>query len=69
MIAAGILVGTAGAIAATRLIERLVEGVRRTEPATFVVMVFILAGAATLASFVPARRASRIDPLQALRQE
>src|SRR5262249_18072661 len=74
MITAGTLVGGGGgggggAGVSGVVVEGVVGGVRGPDPATFVVMVFILAGAATLASFVPARRASRIDPLQALRQE
>jgi ABC-type antimicrobial peptide transport system permease subunit len=40
-----------------------------TEPATFAIMVAVLVFAATCASFVPARRASRIDPVRALRQD
>lgn len=47
---------------------RLVEGVQSTEPATFALMMIVLMLAATAASFVPARRASRVDPLSALRQ-
>ena len=69
MIAAGVGVGIAGAWVAARLLENSVEGVRTIEPSTFVVMVLILAGAALFASFVPARRASRVDPMLALRQD
>jgi putative ABC transport system permease protein len=43
--------------------------VRSTEPSTFALMVLVLTAAALLASFVPARRASRVDPMKALRQE
>ena len=69
MIFAGVGVGLVSAYAAARLLERLVAGVRYNEPATFVVMISILVAAALLASFLPARRASRIDPTTALRQE
>ena len=69
MIFVGVGVGLASAYAAARLLERLVAGVRYNEPATFVVMILILVAAALLASFLPARRASRIDPTTALRQE
>ncbi len=69
MVIAGVVLGTIGAVAAARLLERLVEGVRRTEPFTFVLMILVLAMAALIASFLPARRASRIDPMEALRQE
>jgi len=54
---------------AARLLQRLVEGMRQTEPVTFAMMVCVLVVAALIASFVPARRASRVDPVTALRQE
>ena len=69
MILAGIGVGTFAALAAGRLLVRLVEGVRETEPLTFGIMISVLMTAALLASFLPARRASRIDPMTALRGE
>lgn len=69
MIGVGVGVGLATASAAARLLERLVAGVRPTEPSTFGIMTFILVAAALLASFLPARRASRVDPMSALRQE
>jgi ABC-type antimicrobial peptide transport system permease subunit len=46
-----------------------VAGVRPAEPLTFAIMVSILVVAALFASFLPARRASRMDPVSALRQE
>jgi predicted lysophospholipase L1 biosynthesis ABC-type transport system permease subunit len=69
MILIGVGVGLASAFAAARLLEKLVAGVRSTDPSTFVIMVSVLVAAALFASFVPARRASRIDPMSALRQE
>jgi predicted permease len=69
MICAGVVVGMAAALAAGRVLGRLVEGVRPMEPVTFAVMIPALVTAALLASFVPARRASRVDPMKALRQE
>jgi len=51
------------------VLERFVAGVRPTDPLTFAVMICVLVLAALFASFVPARRASRIDPMSALRQE
>ena len=69
MIFVGVGVGIAGALAAGRLLERFVAGVKSLEPLTFAMMVFVLILAALLASFVPARRASRIDPMCALRQD
>jgi predicted permease len=69
MIAVGIGVGIAGALAAGRVLERLVEGMRPMEALTFASMICVLLVAALLASFVPARRASKVDPMKALRQE
>jgi ABC-type antimicrobial peptide transport system permease subunit len=69
MIFVGVAVGIAGAFAAGRLLERLVAGMQPTELLTFVIMVFVLVVSALFASFVPARRASQVDPILALRQE
>jgi len=69
MILGGVGVGFAAALAAASLLQRLVAGMQPTEPATFALMVSVLVAAATGASFVPAHRASRIDPVRALRQE
>jgi predicted permease len=69
MIFAGVAVGAAGALAAGRLLVHLVDGMRPAEPLTFALMTLILVAAALFASFVPARRASRVDPLVALRYE
>ncbi|HKT52515.1 MAG TPA: ABC transporter permease [Candidatus Angelobacter sp.] len=69
MIAVGIAIGTAAALGAAGLLRRLVTGVQGTEPVAFVGMVCVLALAALLASFIPARRASRVDPMIALREE
>jgi len=69
MILAGVILGAAGSWFATRSLVRLVEGVRSIEPATFAAMIAVLSTAALIASFLPARRASRVDPLKALRQE
>jgi predicted permease len=69
MILIGAGVGIAGAWAAARVIERTVSGVQSMEPLAFVATVCLLTTAALLASFVPARRASQIDPVIALRQE
>jgi len=69
MILAGIVLGAAGSWLPTRSLQHLVEGVRAVEPATFAAMIAVLAIAALFASYLPARRASRIDPIKALRQE
>ncbi|HEX3092358.1 MAG TPA: ABC transporter permease, partial [Candidatus Angelobacter sp.] len=69
MIIVGTALGTAAALGAVRLLEHLVPGVRSTDPLAFATMVLVLVVAALCASFVPARRASRVDPMAALRQE
>jgi predicted permease len=69
MIGLGVVVGSAGAIAVDRVLLRLVEGAQPTEVSTFAITIALLVIAALVASFVPARRASRVDPLIALRQE
>jgi ABC-type antimicrobial peptide transport system permease subunit len=69
MIFAGVAMGIAGALATARLLAHLVDGMRPTEPLTFAVMILVLVAAALVASFVPARRASRVDPIVALRYE
>jgi putative ABC transport system permease protein len=69
MILVGVVLGVAAALAAGRLLAQLVAGVRPAEPLTFTVMISVLVVAALFASFLPARRASRMDPVSALRQE
>lgn len=69
MIVLGVAAGATAALAAERLLRKFVEGMQPAEASTFALMVFVLVAAALVASFVPARRASRIDPVRALRQE
>jgi predicted permease len=69
MIFGGIAVGIVAALAAGRGLQHLVEGMLPTEPSTLAITVPVLVVAALLASFVPARRASRVDPMTALRQD
>jgi putative ABC transport system permease protein len=66
---AGIGVGVAGAALLTRLVTSMVYGVTPLDPATFAVGVVVLVSVALAATWMPARRASRIDPLVALRHE
>jgi putative ABC transport system permease protein len=66
---AGIAAGLALAFAVTRLLRGLLHGVTPADPATFVVVTVALAGVAALASAVPAWRASRVDPVIALKSE
>ncbi|HXT18888.1 MAG TPA: ABC transporter permease [Gemmatimonadaceae bacterium] len=65
--AIGILVGVPAALAATRLLQSFVFGVTVRDPATFVIVAGLLAVVAIVAGYIPARRATRIDPLEALR--
>jgi putative ABC transport system permease protein len=65
----GVVVGTAGTFAGQRLIETQLYEVRPTDPATFSAVAVTVLATALLASYVPARRAARIDPTTALRVE
>jgi ABC-type antimicrobial peptide transport system permease subunit len=69
MIFVGVGIGSVAALAAGKLLVRLVAGVTPAEPLTFTITISVLLLGALFASFVPARRASRVDPVKALRQE
>ncbi|HEX6964630.1 MAG TPA: ABC transporter permease [Gemmatimonadaceae bacterium] len=66
---AGLVIGVAGALGAARLITHLLFGVSATDPITFVGVAVVLAAVAALASYLPARRATKVDPIIALRAE
>ena len=66
---AGLALGLLGAVAFTRLLASMLYGVSVRDPLTFAVVTLTLGGIALLAAFVPARRAARADPLQAIRSE
>lgn len=69
LIVVGATAGTAGALVAAGVLGRLVEGVGGMQPATFGAMASLLVAAALIATYIPARRASRVDAMTALRQE
>lgn len=66
---AGIVIGIAGATAITRLMSGLLFGVTATDPLTFVTIALLLAAVAFLACLIPARKATKVDPLIAIRCE
>jgi ABC-type antimicrobial peptide transport system permease subunit len=69
MLSAGIVIGLPVAIGLSRFVESQLYGLSPTDPATLVLASTLLSGVAMLAGYVPARRATRVDPMLALRYE
>lgn len=69
LVLAGLAIGTGAAVGLTRLMTSMIHGVSATDPVTFVAGIVMLAAIAVLASWIPARRAARVSPLEVLRVE
>jgi ABC-type antimicrobial peptide transport system permease subunit len=65
----GVAIGIGGAYASTRLLGTLLFGVKPVDPLVFAAMSIIMIGMGVLASYMPARRASAVDPIEALRSD
>jgi putative ABC transport system permease protein len=65
----GAVIGVVVALASTRLLDTLLYGVDAVNPIVFVTMSIMMVGIGMLASYVPARRASRVDPIESLRND
>ena len=69
LVGAGVVIGAAAALAVSRLVANQLYDVGAADPATYVAVSLLLAGVALVASLLPARRAARVEPMVALRQQ
>jgi putative ABC transport system permease protein len=69
LVAAGVLFGSVGALAVARVMAKFVFGVSAYDPVTFASVGILIAAVALLACYIPARRATKVDPMVALRYE
>lgn len=69
LVALGLVIGLLGTFAAGRAVERLLYGIRPTDPVTLAAVAFVLLAVAVIASYLPARRATKVDPVVALRSD
>ncbi len=69
LVAAGVIVGLLASLATARVVSGILVGVSATDPVVYVGVTLLLVAVAALANFVPARRAARLEPMEALRKD